>query len=124
MWYEIFSKIIPDSLKVKVPPSRPMSDVVRELSATDLNKIYVENVRSLLNTTTERAKQICDRAVEEGVFTVAYEIRCPDGSVALSVDDLTKVPEVVECTEFIDGDYESTEYPTKELIKQSYYRFA
>lgn len=119
MWSKKFSNIIN-----KIFPQRRSSELYGELSKINPEKFYLENVRSLLGISYDKAEAICNEAVQEGVFLQCFEILCPDGSVAKSVENLNDIPETVECWEDHNGDYEPAEYRTDRLARNPYYRFA
>lgn len=105
-------------------PSDPQ-DVARfEEALTKLNpdKIYVENVRSLLDISHERASKLCEIAVRQGVFERRVEVLCPDGTVAASASSESLLPVTVQCWVEEDGHYEQNEHSTAVLQKMIYYR--
>lgn len=95
---------------------------LKTLSLIDPQRIYVENVRALLGTTTWIAKQICETAARRGVFVKRVQLLCPDGG-AYTVEDATKIPETIPCRREVDGEIE--EYPerTDRLDRLEFYSF-
>ena len=88
------------------------------LARLNPEKIYVENVRSVLDISAWRAKQICETAVRQGVFEKRIEVLCPDGVVATSAPSEEQLPPKVICWE----NYEEVEVPTQQLRKNVFYR--
>jgi len=91
-------------------------------SALDTQHIYVENVRALLGTNTWIARQICETAVRQGLFAKRIQILCPDGVVAVTVDDEGAVPPEVQCWREIDGELEPVTEPTERLDRLVFYQ--
>ena len=92
------------------------------LSSLDPDKIYVENVRSVLGVSNAEARRICETATRQGVFSKRIEVLCPDGSVAASADTVDDLPEVVHCWTEEGGHFEETDFQTTSLQKNVYYR--
>jgi len=98
----------------------PRSEGLPEMEAsllTRLNpdKIYVENVRSILGVSYKNALSICETAVRQGVFVKAVEVKCPDGSVAATAPSRDQLPPEVNCWEQEDGHLEPETLNTSEL---------
>jgi hypothetical protein len=92
------------------------------LSQIDTHKIYVENVRSLLDITHAEAVRILETAVRQGVFEKRVEVLCPDGTVAASADNEDSLPPHVNCwVEDEDGHLEEADIPTKGLKRVVFY---
>ena len=119
MWFTKFLNIMSNFL---LPNSS--LNLIDNLSRLNPDKFYIENVRSILDVPYNKAKSICEEAVRQGVIKEHIEILCPDGTVAISVDDLVKIPKTVPCWEEVDGDYDEKEYETSTLEKQIYYRIS
>ena len=96
----------------------------KEALIAELNpdKIYIENVRSILNVSYDSAKQICETAVRQGAFRRVVEVVCPDGAVAASADTEDKLPRTVHCWVDESGHTEEVELPTASLKKTVFYR--
>jgi len=109
-----FSKIISDQLIAT--PAR-----LKAFSALDTQHIYVENVRALLGTNNWIARQICETAVRQGLFVRRIQLLCPDGAVALTVDDEREVPEQVQCWREVDGELEPVAERTERLDRLEFY---
>lgn len=93
------------------------------LSKLNPSKIYVENVRSVLNISQSSAQRICETAVRQGIFERRVEVLCPDGAVAASADSELTLPVTVNCWTEADGDLEEVELSTADLKKRIFYRF-
>lgn len=92
------------------------------IAELDPDKIYIENVRSILNVSYDSAKQICETAVRQGAFRRAVEVVCPDGAVAAAADTEDKLPRTVHCWVDESGHTEEVELPTASLKKTVFYR--
>jgi len=99
-----------------VPPSQ--ANLLAEL---DPDKIYVENVRSILGVSTEHAKRICETATRQGIFRRRVDVLCPDGTVAASAESEVHLPPTVRCWQETHGNYEPAEAETHLLQKDLYY---
>ncbi len=102
-------------------------EILGEKEATALaqlnpEKIYVENVRSILDLSTRRAQQICETAVRQGVFQKFIEVICPDGVVAASAASESELPTTVMCWLDTEQGVEEVEVPTTQLRKTVFYR--
>jgi predicted polyphosphate/ATP-dependent NAD kinase len=100
----------------------PIAGVEEALAKLNPDKIYVENVRSLLHTSTEQALRICETAVRQHLFTRRVEVLCPDGQAAASASCEKDLPETIVCWQEIDGNYEETTLRTATLQKLTFYR--
>src|SRR2546423_7111465 len=111
MWLPKFLNIIS-----RVLPNNSDSEVEKALAELDPDKIYVENVRSVLHVSQQKAFDLCETAVRQGFFKRAVEVKCPDGAVAVSADSEADLPLTVHCwKEEEDGHYEEVELPTNTL---------
>lgn len=95
---------------------------LKAFSALDTQHIYVENVRSLLGTNTWVARQICETAVRQGLFIKRIQVLCPDGAVAVTVDNEKAVPEEVQCWREVDGELEPKMERTARLNRLEFYQ--
>lgn len=118
MWLKRFLNIISDEVKPK-----PVPNLLENLAKLDPNRFYVENVRSILGVSYEEAVEVCQTAVEKGIFQEWIEVLCPDGSAAEAAMKIEELPDTVVCVDDVDGDYERREYPTVELRKQPFFRY-
>src|SRR5687768_6484498 len=106
----------------RLVPSDPLAGIGQELTRLNPDKIYVENVRSLLGISHRSALGICETAVRQGLFTRGVEVLCPDGSVAVSASREEDLPPTVKCWSQEEGHYQETVLPTKTLQKITFYR--
>ena len=107
----------------KIVPGNPLAGKEEAIARLDADKIYVENVRSILGVSTWRARQICETAVRQGLFQRHVEVVCPDDVVAASAPTESELPEVVRCWIEKDGELEEVEIVTSALPKTTFYRF-
>ncbi len=117
MWLTKFLDIISNLL-----PNNTLSGIEESLAQLDPDKIYIENVRSVLDVSYQKAKDICESAVRQGFFKRGVEVKCPDGAVAASADSEADLPPTVHCWKEADGHYEEVELPTNTLQKVTFYR--
>ena len=104
-------------------PEKSLSDKEGEaLSLLNPDKIYVENIRSLLGVSSFQAVKICETAVRQGLFRRGVEVECPNGAVAASADTEEELPEMVRCWMEEGGHTEEVEVATTSLKKTSFYR--
>ena len=106
----------------KLVPAAPVAVDVKALTQLDPEKIYVENVRSVLDISYKEAEAICETATRQGLFEKGIEVLCPDGSVGAIADTETHLPERVECWFEEEGHLEPREMDTHDLQKVTYYR--
>jgi len=92
------------------------------LTTLDPSKIYIENVRSILNVSSSYAMRICETAVRQGLFERRIEVYCPDGGVIASARTETELPATVRCWKEEDGHHEEIDIPTASLRKEKFYR--
>jgi hypothetical protein len=118
MWFERFFRIISD----KVPPSALLN--IAALSELDPDKIYVENVRSILRVSHGVARAICELAVKHGAFRKYTAVQCPDGSQGAEAEFGAPLPPTVLCYEERDGFLAEVEMPTDTLRHTTFYRLA
>jgi hypothetical protein len=111
-----------NSMTQWLPHSVLSLDEARKLSELDPQKIYIENVRSLLGVSYDRAHKICEAAVRQGFFTRGIEVLCPNGDVAVAVEGDAPLPATVLCWEQADDGPEQIERPTSGLRKLPYYK--
>jgi hypothetical protein len=106
----------------RVFPEHFMLGNLEELTKVDPDRIYVENVRSVLGVSYKLARRLCETAVRQGAFQRNVEVVCPSGAVAASAPSEDQLPETVRCFTDEDGFAEEIELPTKELQKTVFYR--
>jgi hypothetical protein len=112
-FFEIISKLLPD---------RGFAGKEEAIARLDPNKIYLENVRSVLGVSSGSAARICETAVRQGLFRKYVEVVCPDGAVAVSAEFDAELPETVRCWKEEDGNFEEVEFSTRGLSKTTFYR--
>jgi hypothetical protein len=103
-------------------PDRSFLGDPEALTRLNPNKIYTENVRSVLGVSSKSAKRIIDTAVRQGVFQRCVEVVCPGGAVAASAESEDKLPDTVRCWKEEDGNHEEVLISTRELSKSVFYR--
>lgn len=101
-------------------PSGIPASAVAQLAALNPDRIYLENVRSILGVSSARAKNVCDTAVRRGVFTKRFQVICPDGSVAVTAERESDLPPLVRCWHD-EEDFEMV--PTRSLQRLEVYSF-
>jgi hypothetical protein len=75
----------------------------------------------MLGVSARQAHNICESAVRRGIFQRRVEVICPDGSVAVSADAESELPETVRCWKEEDGGFEPTQISTAALQKTIFY---
>jgi hypothetical protein len=103
-------------------PHRALSGKETMLAELNPEKIYIENVRSILDVSYDAAKRICETAVRQGEFRRGVEVMCPNGAVAASADTEDELPQTVHCWTEDDGHPEEVELQTASLRKIIFYR--
>ena len=116
MWFQKFLDIINP-----FPSENPISGIEDALARLNPDKIYVENVRSLLDVSYRTAEQMCETAVRQGFFTKRIEVLCPDDSVAVSAEKEDDLPATVTRWQETDGDYEEIVLNTNTLRRIVFY---
>jgi hypothetical protein len=87
----------------------------------DLKRLSLENVRSMLGTTTFAARIYCETAVRKGVLKRGFQYLCPDGTTALAVLEGQPIPPKAQCIDEGDGDYRVYHMDTSSLERREYY---
>jgi hypothetical protein len=105
-------------------PVEPLHIKEEALTELDPNRIYVENVRSLLDVSYKTAEAICETATRQGLFKRIVEVRCPDGAVGAEAESEELLPDHVECWVDEEGHLEPRETETNALQKVIYYRLS
>jgi len=93
------------------------------LSRVDSQRVYVENIRSILGGPAWVAKTLCETAVRKGIFTKHIQLLCPDGAVAKTIHAGETLPTTVRCVKEIDGYFEETLEAVEHLDKLEYYSY-
>jgi hypothetical protein len=100
----------------KIPQAR-----IDALSRLNPQRIYIENVRSILGVNATEAIKLCENAYHQGLFGKGIEVRCPDGAVAIAADAENAIPQTVHCWVEEDGHLEEKEVLTRDLERVSFY---
>lgn len=108
----------------KLIPRKYIKISPEQVANLDPDKITVENVRSILNSSYQHALDICETGVKEGIFDRKIAIYRPDGSIDLLLNEGENIPETIHVYEEIDGHYEEEEVSTKKLKKATVYSLA
>jgi hypothetical protein len=106
----------------RLVPQATLSGKEALIAELNPDKIYIENVRSILNVSYENAKRICETAVRQGVFARSVEVMCPGGAVAAVADSEDKLPRTVHCWVDDSGHPAEIELATASLKKTVFYR--
>lgn len=114
-WFDAFLKRISESFPARVSP-----EAVKQLARIDPERISLENVRSVLGVSASQAQRVVDTAVRRGVMTRRLQVYCPDGSVAVTVQNEEKIPPTVRCWRD-DDDFEMIS--TEGLMRMEVYSF-
>jgi len=116
MLFERFFKTISNL----IPPSVLLNlDALEQL---DPERMYVENVRSVLRVPFAVAQKICDLGVRQGALRRMVSVECPDGSEAARAEDERQLPESVSCYVEEQGFLRQMEIPTSKLRHVTFYR--
>jgi hypothetical protein len=115
MWLEKFL----NTIAKRFPTKKLSPDALAQLNP---DKIYVENVRSLLDVSHSNAVEILEDGLERGWLRSGIEVICPDGSVAASADTEEALPKTVSCSQEEGGYPEEVELATSTLAKVKFYR--
>ena len=105
-------------------PEQAFVGDLERLELLDPSKIYIENVRAVLNVSRRSAIAICEAAVRQGLFLRGIEAVTEDGVVVASALGDATLPETVEYNEEDDGFAEVVTRPVSELRKITFYRLA
>jgi hypothetical protein len=101
------------------PSKRLSPDALSQLNP---DRIYVENVRSLLDVSHSNAVEILEDGLKRGWLLSGVEVLCPDGSVAATAEVESKLPSTVTCTTQEEGHPAEIELATDSLKKVKFYR--
>tara|TARA_R100001369_G_scaffold66119_1_gene93267 strand:+ start:32 stop:379 length:348 start_codon:yes stop_codon:yes gene_type:complete len=105
------------------PSIKKINKALEELNP---DRIYVENMRYLLGTSSRIARLVCNIAVRKGHFEKYYAIECKNENcrrIIGSYKNLSEIPDKVTC--FLceeDGEKES-QFSTKELNIIPFYKY-
>lgn len=117
--FEEFLRRISRRFSKLVPASK-----IAQMMQLDPNRIYVENVRSILGSPSWLARFICELGVRRGVFEKKVQVLCPDGAAVLTASSADEVPTTVLCWEESDGDWTQTSFESANLQKLEFYSLA
>jgi hypothetical protein len=106
----------------KISNRFPSTIKLEAMASLDPEKIYIENVRSILGVSSSEAERICETAARQGVFERRVEVLCPDGVIAFSATSEVGLPSVVTCWSNEDGELQEREIPVAILRKVTYYK--
>jgi hypothetical protein len=109
-WLTEFLRAISETLSGPVEP-----DLAKRLSELNPQRINIENVRSIMDVSTARARLICETAVRRGILRRQVLVLCPDDAVAASAPSKERLPPKVRCKIEVDGNWEEETLPTSDL---------
>ena len=68
----------------------------------------MENVRYILNTTTKKAKRICEFAVKEGAFNKSYGVKCENYDCGVIIKSFKNTPTIIDikCSHCLNNEEE------------------
>jgi hypothetical protein len=108
-----------NTIAKRFPTKRLSPDALSQLNP---DKIYVENVRSLLDVSYSNAVEILEDGLKRGWLLSGVEVLCPDGYVAASAETENELPATVTCPAEEDGHPTEVEFSTNALKKVKFYR--
>jgi hypothetical protein len=114
----LFEKFL-NTIARRFPAKKLSADALSQLNP---DKIYVENVRSLLDVSHSNAVDILEDGLKRGWLRSGVEVLCPDGYVAASAESEGDLPPTVTCTAEEDGHPTEVELSTNSLRKVKFYR--
>lgn len=118
MWLEKFFRIIDKSFIGRFIDKR--LDVI---SATNPDRIYVENIRSFYNLNTPTAKTLCEMAVKENLFKKRIGVECPDcGKLITHYNSEKDIPEKIVCDTCLMLENDKHEFKKSEISKIEFYQ--
>jgi hypothetical protein len=109
-WFTKFWKTTSEVFPARIPPQ-----AMERLMALDPNRIYLENVRSILGVSVGRAQRICDTAVRRGFFSHRVLVLAPSGAVVKSAATREELPPTVRYWRDVEGDKEEEVANTADL---------
>jgi hypothetical protein len=100
-----------------------LENYLNTIEAINPGKIFVENVRSVLNVSHKRARLYCEMAVLDKVFEKRLGIVCPQcGRIISEFDIHALLPPKISCSVCEHNDEEIFEFETAILQKKVYYK--
>ena len=97
---------------------------IQALSEINPRRIYVENIRAVLGSSSWVARLICETAVRQGIFVKRIQVLCPDGAVAITVPSVDEIPPTVRCWRELDGETEESIERSDRLDRIEFYEYA
>lgn len=71
---------------------------LQTISNIDPGKIYVENIRSIMNVSQIKARTLCEMAVQQNLFVRKIGVVCPnDGRIIDEYDNEEQIPNFISC---------------------------
>lgn len=96
---------------------------LQTINTIDPGKIYIENVRSILNVSKSSAKVICEMAVKENLFIKQVGLICPyDQRIISHYNSVDEIPDEVTCHICESEEREKFTFKTSELQKIVFYQ--
>lgn len=98
---------------------------LQTIKGIDPGKIYVENIRSLYNTSRYNARLILEMAVQEGILERKIGIICKNSDcqrVIASYNSLDEIPETITCSICESEEKDEYEFLTRDLEKVEFYK--
>lgn len=96
------------------------------IHSLDPDRIYVENVRSILNVNSRLAKIVCNLAVKKGYFKRYYAVECKNdscGRIIESFEEKEEIPSELHCYICKDDGLEKTSFKKEELKTIVFYQY-
>jgi len=96
---------------------------LRTISLINPQKIYVENIRAMMNVSTKKARLFCEMAVKESVFVRRIGVVCPnDQRIIAEYNDESELPDEITCKVCEIGEIDPSTFKTAELQKIIFYK--
>ena len=93
------------------------------ISTIDPGKIYVENIRSFMKVSSQKARTFCEMAVRERLFVRKIGLICPNEERVLEeYDDENQFPETITCHICQAEGKEMYSFKTSELKRIVFYK--
>jgi hypothetical protein len=98
---------------------------LQAIEGIDPGKIYVENVRSIYNVSSLKARVLCEMAVQENIFVKKIGVVCPNSDcrrIIAQYDSYADIPKQISCDICeAEGDKECL-FNTADLDKIEFYQ--
>jgi hypothetical protein len=98
---------------------------LQTIKKLDPSRIYVENVRSIYNISSVRARVLCEMAVRDNVFQRKIGLICPNsdcGRIIAQYDSYDDIPATVTCELCEMDDTKESIFDTADLEKIEFYQ--